>query len=116
MAATNATSDLSTLVLLIHFSPFRGLMEPRRYLKKPSANFQSRGSYRGNEPGAPLPAVLHCQITFSARSAWISAAPRPSSFSTSSVCSPRSGERLTSVGLSESLIGLPTERYLPRLG
>ena len=30
--------------------------------------------------------------------------------------SPKSGERSTSVGLSESLIGLPTVRYLPRAG
>jgi len=34
----------------------------------------------------------------------------------SSVCSPRSGERFTSVIESESLIGLPTDRYLPRVG
>ena len=32
------------------------------------------------------------------------------------MCSPRSGERVTSVGLSDILIGLPTVRYLPRLG
>ena len=38
------------------------------------------------------------------------------SASTSSVCSPSSGERTTSVGLSDILIGLPTGRYLPRFG
>jgi hypothetical protein len=32
------------------------------------------------------------------------------------VCSPSSGERSTSLALSESLIGLPTEMYLPRVG
>ena len=35
---------------------------------------------------------------------------------TSSVCSPSKGERFTSAGLSDSLIGLPTDRYLPRVG
>src|SRR6202030_3576453 len=34
----------------------------------------------------------------------------------SSVCSPRSGERRTSAGESDNLIGLPTVRYLPRPG
>ena len=34
----------------------------------------------------------------------------------SSVCSPNSGERSTSVGQSDSLIGMPTFRYLPRSG
>src|SRR6185369_2285447 len=33
-----------------------------------------------------------------------------------SVCSPYSGDRDTSVGESDSLIGLPTVKYLPRLG
>ena len=56
------------------------------------------------------------QITLSARSAATSSLPYPSSASTSSVCSPSSGERVTSVGLSDILIGLPTERYLPRFG
>ena len=56
------------------------------------------------------------QITFFVRSAAISAAPYPSSARTSSVCSPRSGERATSVVLSLSLMGFPTVRYLPRLG
>ena len=32
------------------------------------------------------------------------------------MCSPSSGERVTSVGLSDILIGLPTVRYLPRVG
>ena len=41
---------------------------------------------------------------------------KPSSARTSSVCSPSSGERFTSDGLSDILIGLPTERYLPRVG
>src|ERR1700692_3193053 len=34
----------------------------------------------------------------------------------SSVCSPKSGERRTSAGESDNLIGLPTVRYLPRPG
>ena len=34
----------------------------------------------------------------------------------STVCSPRSGERTTSEGLSDILIGLPTVRYFPRAG
>src|SRR6266849_6776094 len=34
----------------------------------------------------------------------------------SSVCSPNSGERFTSVIESDILIGLPTVRYLPRVG
>src|SRR6202521_271102 len=42
---------------------------------------------------------------------------KPSTFlRISSVCSPSSGERATTLGLSESLIGLPTDRYLPRAG
>src|ERR1700730_1174699 len=45
----------------------------------------------------------------------LSSNPR-TSLRISSVCSPRRGERATSVGLSESLIGLPTVRYLPRVG
>src|SRR3982750_4609540 len=52
--------------------------------------------------------------------ALISAISRGVNFSTlvriSSVCSPSSGERFTSVIESESLIGLPTDRYLPRVG
>src|SRR6267143_1294066 len=56
------------------------------------------------------------QITLSARSALISDSLMPSSVSTSCVCSPRSGERLTSVMLSDILMGLPTVRYLPRVG
>src|SRR5579862_7196251 len=47
----------------------------------------------------------------------ISAALKPSTvFKISSVCSPRSGERFTSEIESDSLIGLPTVRYLPRVG
>ena len=34
----------------------------------------------------------------------------------SSVCSPSNGERFTSDTLSDILIGLPTLRYLPRVG
>src|SRR5258708_18597415 len=34
----------------------------------------------------------------------------------SSVCSPSSGERVTSLGLSDIFMGLPTEKYLPRSG
>src|SRR5580692_10242272 len=45
----------------------------------------------------------------------LSSKPR-TSLRISLVCSPRRGERATSVGLSESLIGLPTVRYLPRVG
>src|SRR5450631_2050026 len=56
------------------------------------------------------------QITFCARRALISSCPNPSSANTSSVCSPKSGERFTSVGLSLILMGLPTLKYLPRLG
>src|ERR1700722_4381996 len=56
------------------------------------------------------------QMTFFNLSEAISAAANPSSASTSSVCSPSSGERVTCVGLSLILMGLPTVRYLPRLG
>src|SRR4030095_12736427 len=69
-----------------------------------------------------LPLVLRVraaprrQMILASRSVAISPAEEPSSVSTSSVCSPSSGERLTSVMLSESLIGLPTVRYLPRVG
>src|SRR6201999_1970826 len=56
----------------------------------------------------------------SAPESWISAiwwSLKPSTWRRiSSVCSPSSGERCTSVGLSDSLIGLPTEKYLPRVG
>ena len=52
--------------------------------------------------------------------ALISAISRGVNFRTlariSSVCSPSSGERFTSLMLSDSLIGLPTDRYLPRVG
>src|SRR6266568_1104020 len=42
---------------------------------------------------------------------------KPSTFlRISSVCSPSSGERFTSLMLSDNLIGLPTDRYLPRVG
>src|ERR1700722_13072749 len=56
------------------------------------------------------------QMTFFNLSAATSAAANPSSASTSSVCSPSSGERVTSVGLSLILMGLPTVRYFPRFG
>src|SRR5215211_527732 len=56
----------------------------------------------------------------SAPESWISAtwwSEKPSTWrKISSVCSPSSGERVTSLGESDSLIGLPTEMYLPRVG
>src|ERR1700722_362878 len=58
----------------------------------------------------------HDQITFFNLKLAISAAAYPSSERTSSVCSPNNGERVTTVGLSLILIGLPTVRYLPRFG
>src|SRR5580658_5506244 len=58
--------------------------------------------------------------TLSAPDALISAISfaekRNTSRNTSSVCSPSSGERRTSAGESDSLIGLPTVRYRPRAG
>src|ERR1700730_3430692 len=60
---------------------------------------------------------LHAlQITLFDLRAATSAAEYPSSARTSSVCSPNKGERVTSVGLSLILMGLPTVRYLPRFG
>ena len=56
------------------------------------------------------------QTAPSARNCSTSAAEKPNCANTCSVCSPSSGERVTSVGLSDSLIGLPTDRYLPRAG
>src|SRR5882672_3239587 len=65
----------------------------------------------------PVSRPLHAlQMTFFDLRAATSAAAYPSSARTSSVCSPSKGERLTSVGLSLILMGLPTVRYLPRFG
>src|ERR1700722_16842237 len=55
-------------------------------------------------------------MTFFNRKADTSSGAYPNSASTSSVCSPSSGERVTWVGLSLILMGLPTVKYLPRLG
>src|SRR3979411_1557194 len=56
----------------------------------------------------------------SAPESWISAtwwSENPSTWRRiSSVCSPSKGDRVTSLGLSDILIGLPTEKYLPRGG
>ena len=57
------------------------------------------------------------QTAPSLRAAAISASLQPTmDFRISSVCSPSEGEGFTSVGESDNLIGLPTVRYLPRLG
>src|SRR5262249_4631128 len=72
-----------------------------------------------------LPGRLYAAFSFfsgalSAPDALISAISLALNFSTSfrisSVCSPSSGERFTSEIESDILIGLPTLRYLPRVG
>ena len=63
-------------------------------------------------------------MIFASRSEAISAAEYPSSARTSSLCSPSSGERVTSVGLSDSptevkrspLLGEHNEEVLAELG
>src|ERR1700687_2912704 len=86
----------------------------------------------GQTKGPPEPAALTCAGSAAAYSAanfrggssapesWISATwwsvkPRTCR-RISSVCSPSRGERVTSVGLSDILMGLPTEEYLSRSG
>jgi hypothetical protein len=55
-----------------------------------------------------LAMTIHAQTAPSLCIAAISSVPYPSQSSTSSVCSPSNGERFTSTGESERLIGDPT--------
>src|SRR6187549_3910944 len=62
----------------------------------------------------PLPAAVSAPDDLILATSFL---PKPRTLDRiSSVCSPSSGERFTSEIESDILIGLPTDRYLPRTG